>query len=146
MEASTHRAIHIVYTIPTWSSFQLTGQSYFPLLVHIVSATCQVTPLIDTVSSTIISVSKVTGQEGNQAPARDFSDNIPPSLDRRINYAPFQEDLSLWVNVTGLAAHKQGAALVESLSRESKASAKSLPVDTIFAEVGVQRVLKRLEK
>lgn len=49
-------------------------------------------------------------------------------------------------NLSGLATHKKGAALVASQSGEAKASAKTLPIETICIEGGVDKVLERLNK
>lgn len=71
--------------------------------------------------------------EDTQTLTTDFSDRISPSFGGRTNFSSYREDVSLWVNLTFLASHNQGAPLVGRLSGEAKASGKLLLIEDIFA-------------
>ncbi len=61
---------------------------------------------------------------------------LPAAFDGHRSYAAYREDVSLWMCLTSLDAGKQGAALIGRLSGETKASAKTLPIETITGEDG----------
>lgn len=86
------------------------------------------------------------GPEDTLTSVSDFTDKVPPSFDGRSNYASYREDVQLWTKLTSLATAKQGPALVGRLSGEAKASAKSLSIDVICDNDGVEMILKRLDK
>ena len=86
------------------------------------------------------------GPEDTPAHLGTFSDRIPPVFNGRSDYASYHEDALLWVNLTSLPSTKHGPALVGRLSEEAKASARTLSIEELCSEEGVDLLLEHLDK
>lgn len=86
------------------------------------------------------------GPDADSSASCEFSDKIPPRFNGHGNYASYREDVVLWTNLTTLPSIKHGPAIVGRLQGEAKTSAKTIKVDVICAEGGVEKILERLDK
>eukprot|EP00171_Calliarthron_tuberculosum_P009567 IDg9567t1 len=86
------------------------------------------------------------GPEGAVASVSAFADKTPPAYDGHTDYTSYRQDVGLWLHLTSLSATKRGPALIGRLSGEPKASAKTLSIEKIIAEDGVNSILEHLDK
>eukprot|EP00171_Calliarthron_tuberculosum_P018277 IDg18277t1 len=86
------------------------------------------------------------GPDGTVSSTSAFSDKVPPAFNGRSNYASFREDVSLWLLLTSMEAKRRGPALIGRLGGEAKSSAKTLTLEVISSEDGVNSILEHLDK
>lgn len=80
-------------------------------------------------------------------PLSQFTDKTPPTFDgHTVEYSSYRDDVLLWSRLTTLPDTKQGPAIIGRLVGEPKKSAKSVNIDDICSEKGVEKILERLDK
>lgn len=66
------------------------------------------------------------GPEGTKVSTGKFTDNIPPSFNRRDNYESYRDDVLLWTSLADLDDIKRRPALVLRIGGEAKTYAKTI--------------------
>ena len=75
-----------------------------------------------------------------------FNEKIAPAFDGHNDYSAYRHDVLLWEKLTSLSPEKRGIAIIGRLFGEPKAAAKTVDIDLIVSDRGVQHILAHLDK